>query len=177
MSAKNLISYVVSNQEDYIITYKDTQVKLCLGAAGTILEQKVTVTLREIMLEEGTYNDVMSGVHIDWDGQIGSNQGDDSDTKNEIDVIAMHGVVPLFISCKNGRVEDDELYKLETVANRFGGIHSKKFLIATYLNKRPKSLAAFMQRAEDMKIFLINDVHLLSEEKFKRTIKNLFARQ
>ena len=177
LNAKNLISYTIINEEDYIISYKNQQVKFCLITAGTILEQKVAVTAREIMLEEGIYNDVMSGVHIDWDGEISSNQSNDSDTKNEIDVIAMHGVVPLFISCKNGRVEDDELYKLETVANRFGGIHSKKFLIATYINKGPKSLAAFMQRAEDMKIFLINDVHLLSEEKFKRTIKNLFARQ
>ena len=177
LSAKNLISYVVCNNEDYAITYKNQQIKFCLGAAGTVLEQKVTVTAREIMLEEGIYNDVMSGVHIDWDGKIGDNSNDDNDTKNEIDVIAMHGVIPLFISCKNGRVDDDELYKLETVANRFGGIYSKKFLIATYLNKGPKSLAAFMQRAEDMKIFLINDVHRLSEEKFKRTIKNLISRQ
>ena len=177
LNAKNLISYVVCNNEDYTITYKNQQIKFCLGAAGTVLEQKVTVTAREIMLEEGIYNDVMSGVHIDWDGKIGDNSNDDNDTKNEIDVIAMHGVVPLFISCKNGRVDDDELYKLETVANRFGGIYSKKFLIATYLNKGPKSLAAFMQRAEDMKIFLINDVHRLSEEKFKRTIKNLISRQ
>lgn len=177
LNAKNLISYVVCNNEDYTITYKNQQIKFCLCAAGTVLEQKVTVTAREIMLEEGIYNDVMSGVHIDWDGKIGDNSNDDNDTKNEIDVIAMHGVVPLFISCKNGRVDDDELYKLETVANRFGGIYSKKFLIATYLNKGPKSLAAFMQRAEDMKIFLINDVHRLSEEKFKRTIKNLISRQ
>ena len=43
------------------------------------------------------------------------------ETKNEIDVMLMRGVVPVFVSCKNGAVKMDELYKLDTVAQRFGG--------------------------------------------------------
>ena len=37
---------------------------------------------------------------------------------NEIDVMMMHGMQPVFISCKNGSVETEELYKLLKTARR-----------------------------------------------------------
>lgn len=58
-----------------------------------------------------------------------------------------------FVS-KNGEVSDDELYKLNTVAERFGGEYSKKVLIAPYIDKRTDALAYFRQRAADIDIYL-----------------------
>ena len=85
----------------------------------------------------------------------------------------MKGMVPVFISCKNGQVGDDELYKLDAVANRFGSRHVKKVLIATYLGKKAQSMEYFRQRAKDMNITLIDGVHELDYDEFQRMIRNL----
>ena len=55
----------------------------------------------------------------------------------KIDVILMHGTTLLFISCKNGNIGEEELYKLHTVAERFGGPYVRKMLIATNLDRKP----------------------------------------
>jgi len=39
------------------------------------------------------------------------------------------GMVPFFVSCKNGNVDVNEIYKLHTVSTRFGGKYAKKILI------------------------------------------------
>ncbi len=178
LSNKNLVSFSVMNDEEFIITYKNKQIKRCLTTAGTILEQKIAVTAKSVMDEENNlfYNDVLSGVHIDWDGRLHQEKSKKKDIKNEIDIIAMRGITPVFISCKNGQVYDDELYKLETVATRFGGVYAKKVLIATYLGKEADSLAYFEQRAKDMGIELICGVNKITDDdKFRELIKGLIG--
>ena len=116
---------------------------------------KVFLSALEAQENDGskTYSDAMNGVYIDWDGEISAQQ-DGYDTRNEIDVIMMHGMVPVFVSCKNGYIDKEELYKLNTVATRFGGKYAKKVLIATSLNDSDSS-NYFRQRAEDMGIRLV----------------------
>ena len=94
-------------------------------------------------------------------------------TLHEIDVILMKGMIPVFVSCKNGNVEEDELYKLDTVASRFGGTYAKKVLIATKLGKKPGGVEHFKQRARDMKIHLIDGVHEFDDARFQKMIRNL----
>ena len=117
------------------------------------------------------YTAFKNGVYIDWDGKVAS--GDEKDTVNEIDVILMKGMIPVFVSCKNGNVEEDELYKLDTVASRFGGTYAKKVLIATKLGKKPGGVEHFKQRARDMKIHLIDGVHEFDDARFQKMIMNL----
>ena len=57
-------------------------------------------------------DDCLVGVHIDWDGTIHGGWG--RDTVNEIDVLALKGYIPTFISCKNGNVDQMALYKKST---------------------------------------------------------------
>ena len=106
-----------SDDDRSSFTYKNEQVKRCLTVAGRVLEMKVFLAALEAKEDNGTltYNDVMNGVYIDWDGDISTDQ-DGYDTENEIDVMMMHGMVPVFVSCKNGYVDKDELYKLHAVA-------------------------------------------------------------
>lgn len=86
----------------------------------------------------------------------------------------MKGLVPIFISCKNGYVDETELYKLNTVAERFGGPYAQKVLVATYFGKNTvDGHKYFVQRAKDMRIQLIENVHELSEEAFSKKIKNI----
>lgn len=144
----------------FSVEYKNKQVKYCLVTAGQVLEMKVYLAALEASEKDGsrTYNYVMNGVFIDWDGDIHTNKKE-YDTENEIDVMMMHGMVPVFVSCKNGFIEKDELYKLNTVTNRFGGKYAKKVLVATALDNSDYS-NYIRQRADDMNIRLVeNYIH------------------
>jgi hypothetical protein len=106
-----------------IVSYKNEQVKKCLTKAGQALEMKIYTTAKALLDKDGVpfYDDTLNGVVIDWDGEFHDESVEDIyDTENEIDVMLMHDVVPVFISCKNGTVTSDELYKLNTVADHYG---------------------------------------------------------
>ena len=175
LNKNGLIRYYRDQENLLSFVYKNEQVRKCLSKAGQVLELKVLVTALKVQQKDETlyYTDAMSGVYIDWDGKLHTISDEEKDTANEIDVILMKGLVPVFVSCKNGQVDDDELYKLDAVTNRFGGIYAKKVLIATYLGKKPTSMEYFRQRAKDMKIHLVEDVHKLNDDQFERMIKHL----
>ncbi len=158
------------------VTFKNDQVKRCLTKAGQVLEMIVYLMSLEAREEDGsyTYCDAMTGVCIDWDGRIHP-QGGAYDTENEVDVVLMHGMVPVFVSCKNGTVGIDELYKLNTVADRFGGRYAKKVLIATCLESNSSFDEYFRQRAADMKIDLVEEPQNMTGEELRRTMKNLWT--
>ncbi len=172
---KGLIYDLYLNSDTAEFRYKNSQVRRCLSKAGNILELKTLISANSIKEEDGTafYSDSCIQVSIDWDGKLENDYPAQKDTENEIDVVLMKELVPVFISCKNGSVNDDELYKLNTVASRFGGSYVKKVLIATHLGKKGDSAKHFRQRAHDMNIILIDDVHKMSNEEFKRRLKNI----
>ena len=117
--------------------FKNNNVKRCLTKSGTLLEFYVTLGALKMKDEKGEYiyNDVMTGVQIDWPHD-GNNE---IDIENEIDVILTRDLVPVFISCKNGAFTSEELYKFSVVAARFGGEYVKKVLVTPYINKKEAS--------------------------------------
>ena len=121
---------------------------------------------------ESTYNDVQTGVLIDWDNELHP-EALHIDVENEIDVIMMHGMLPVFVSCKNGEVQVDELYKLNTVANRFGGKYSKKVLIAPLLFGRDGT-ESLRERCREMNILLIDDVHKMDANELESLVSKLW---
>ena len=163
--------------EKYIsYRYKDPQVKRCLTKAGQALEMKIYSVAKSLRDDKGdyVYDDVLNGVCIDWDGDAEEN-GESIVVENEIDVMMTKGAVPVFISCKNGQVDVDELYKLNTVARRFGGDYAKKVLVTTALERSGGDFASFFRdRAEDMGIRLLENVQHYSESELERAIKNLW---
>jgi len=154
-------------------SFKSGAAKELLEKSGNILEMMVYKTAATLKNNNGAphYTDLMRSVIIDWDGKVGSNKT--GDTKNEIDCIFMKNLVPVFISCKGGDIEEAELYKLDAVANRFGGKYAKRVLISTNHGKDEISAAYFRKRAEDMNITLLENVHLLNAGEFSNTIKEL----
>ncbi len=121
----------------YSFSYRNTSIKSCLWDAGCPLELHVYQQWKEQAA------DCMMGVHLDWDGAIDNVSG--RDVLNEIDVLALQGNIPTFISCKSGKLDGDDvlhaLYELETVARRFGGKYARRVLSvvnapgATYLER------------------------------------------
>lgn len=190
-----LITYGEDNSFDILhIKFKNEQVKLCLTKAGNILELKTYLTCKKIMEERpDEFADCMTGVTIDWDGvihdeakslqeynilNVKQKQENIEDTVNEIDVVLMRGMIPYFISCKNGKISNEELYKLYTVRDKFGKDFGKTLLVTTDFDKSDKEyiLEYISQRAEDMGIKILKNVHLLSDEEFKTELsRTLFS--
>ena len=85
----------------------------------------------------------------------------------------MHGMIPIFVSCKNGAVDMDELYKLNTVAEQFGGSYSKKVLVATALDDSVQS-EYFRMRANDMNIRLVENIQNMTEPEINKTLRLLW---
>lgn len=111
----------------YSFIYKSQTVKDCLWEGGSILELHTYLDFKK------QSDDCKIGVHIDWDGVVHAGNG--MDVVNEIDVLALKGNTPAFISCKSGRMDSDKalhaLYELETVSKYFGGRYAKKVLAIT----------------------------------------------
>ena len=185
-SAKGIIAYLLKNglltyfeddETTVTISYKNEQVKKCLTKAGQALEMKIYVTAKDILDKDGTpvYDDALNGVVIDWDGEFHDESVEDEyDTENEIDIMLMHDIVPVFISCKNGIVTADELYKLNTVAERFGGQYSKKVLVAPSISDFGEQGMYLRQRAKDMNIKLIEGVQDIDDVELEKKLRNLW---
>lgn len=168
------------DEESFFVTFKDEQIKKCLTKAGQVLEMKMSVLMMQAKDKKGNpiYDDVVNGVYIDWDGKL-QDQTDTPDTANEIDIMAMRGTIPIFISCKNGKVFMEELFKLNSVAERFGGQYAQKILLAPGLYKSELPQYEYLfQRAEDMHIRVIDsirhDLNELSDEKIIKIFTNLW---
>lgn len=149
-------------------TYLDPVQRYCIQKAGNVLEIKTLLEGRSV-LEDGRpfFHDCRMSVSIDWDGVVHKSYEKEPETRNEIDVILMHGTTPLFISCKNGTIADDEPYKLDTVAARFGGPYVKKMLVAadpTAVNR------ALGQRIQDMGIRPVTNVTEMSHAEWRQTL-------
>lgn len=161
--------------ENHILSfkYKNEQVHNCILKAGNILELYVCNLLEEIRSEsEISYGDIRMGVIVDWDGIIHDAASSARDTKNEIDLMATYGMTPIFISCKNGEVNKDDIYELSAVAEKFGGEFSKKLLITTFVSADEDKKKYIKQRAIDLKVDIIDGVDKLERDKFKKELRS-----
>lgn len=150
--------------------FKNNMIKKIIGKAGNILELHVY----EVATRDGyLFTDAIIGAHIDWDGEIHSMENPGYDTINEIDVILMKNVCPIFISCKNGKVGGSALHELETVSRKFGGKYARKALVLGKGCDNTTGTQYFKQRARDMHIWIIDDVFRLSDEQLLNRLKRI----
>lgn len=161
--------------DSFFIKYKNEQVKRCLTKAGMALEMKIYLTALGMHDKDGkrSFCDVMNGVCIDWDGKIPA-PDDTVNVENEIDVMMMRGLVPTFVSCKNGFVQIEELYKLSTVAEQFGRRYARRALVATSLDVESEFGRYFCERAERMGVVLITGVQDMTDEQIQEAIFKIY---
>ena len=129
--------------------------------------------MRAILTDEGEplYQDINVGVVIDWDTE---EEDEAYRTINEIDVLAMKDMIPVFISCKNGNFDENELYKLNTVAERFGGKYAKKVLVATKLDKFGLKSDFLKARMRDMDIKYIENLANMTDSEIEQALRFLW---
>ncbi len=157
LQRNGLIQGLVFTPGQIAFSFKNDQVKRALTNAGRVLELFVAVVARETTDDAGApfFTDVMTGVTIDWDGKLETVK---KDVDNEIDVLLMKDMIPIFVSCKNGKnFGSDELYKLSLVAERFGGQYAKQILVATQLDDM-KNGQDLTERAKAMHIHVVSDL-------------------
>ncbi|KIR01298.1 hypothetical protein P261_00112 [Lachnospiraceae bacterium TWA4] len=168
------------NNHTYI-TFKNSQIKNCLTTAGMILELKIYLLCCDLVHSLG--GDCLTGVTIDWDGDddFGATKkylsdwkdpNSTIDTINEIDILVNWRLTSYFISCKNGRFNSEELYKLSSVCNKFSGGYGKKIIVTTdSIFSLGEARNTLLQRAVDMEIFIIEDIHNKTDEEIKKELR------
>jgi len=174
LSSCGFIKDLVITEHTLSYKYKSNDIKECLSKAGLLLELFIMIKATALKNEDGSsyYTDALTGVMIDWnDEEI----EDRRPVRNEIDVLLVKGLVPVFVSCKNGEVEVDELYKLSTVANRFGGKCAKKVIIAPSIDEMGKKAEYIAERANEMGIKIIKDFDEFTDGKLNSVLKNLYC--
>lgn len=173
LAGHGLVQGLWEDAEGLRFTYKNQQILHILEKSGTALELYVTTVARGLIDDdERVYNDALSGVWLDWDGV--SQPPFVPDVYNEVDVLLMHGATPVFISCKSGMMEVDELYKLSTVANRFGDKYARMALVTTSLSDLGDKGKYIRARAREMGITVVDDVDSLSERELERSLATLW---
>lgn len=153
-----------------VFRWKNQMIRKVIAKAGNMLELHVyEVATRENYI----FTDAIIGAHIDWDGEVHSLSHPGYDTMNEIDVILMKGVCPIFISCKSGKAGGHALHELETVSRKFGGKYAHKALVLARACDDTVGTQYFKQRARDMGIWIIDDVFRLSDEQLANKLKRI----
>ena len=155
------------------LVFKNDQVKRCLTVSGQILELIIAIRMKNLKNQDGSplYHDVTVGAFIDWDQIDEANQ---YRIINEIDILAMKDAIPIFISCKNGNFDENELYKLSTVAERFGSKYSKKVLVATKLDKFGLKSDFLRARMKNMGIRCIENMTSANDSQIEQILRSLW---
>ena len=126
--------------------------------AGNLLEMLTYASI----LDSGCFTDCRTGIELDREG---ADKRRRSGPYNEIDVLALRGHIPYFISCKNTHVENDYLYEILTMTRYYGGAYAVPVLVTSVPSRSP-----LRARAKEMGIRLIDDVHEMSAEVFAQTL-------
>jgi len=154
----NVLTDLTEEGKCYSFRFKNNMIKNVVTKTGNILELHVYEVATRIPT---SFTDAVISAVIDWDG----NTTKSADTQNEIDVILMRNVAPIFISCKSGHCDSKALHELETVTSRFGGKYAKKVLIMSVPADTTVSGASFFkQRAKDMHIWVLDNVYEMSDD-------------
>lgn len=136
--------------------FKDSQIRTWLRDIGSVLE----LYTYKACLDAGIFNDVMTSAIVDWEGD---HQQDN--VTNEIDVMTMEGIFPVFISCKTCAITTEALNELAILRDRFGGEAAKAVIVTT---QRCRSITR--HRAAELNIGVI-DLDDLKEGRLSDTIK------
>ncbi len=106
--------------ENFSFRFADLQIRAWLRDIGSVLE----LYTYKVCLDSGLFQDLVTSAVVDWEGS-----GEQGAVTNEIDVMAMRGVLPVFLSCKTGEVATEALNELAVLRDRFGGKSAKAAIL------------------------------------------------
>lgn len=109
-------------------SFRDAQIRTWLRDVGSALE----LYTYKACMDTGVFDDVVTSAVVDWQGD---NQPDN--VTNELDVMATHGIMPIFISCKTCDVKTEALNELAILRDRFGGEIARAAIVTAERGRTP----------------------------------------
>lgn len=144
-----LIRNLKTEENKISFTFKSALVRFWLRDVGSALETKVYMECAR----SGIFDDVCLSAVVNWESrERGSKQ-----VTNEIDVMAVRGVKPVFISCKATEIKTEALNELSILRDRFGGEGSLA-VIVTSVPLSSRGSRAMLARAQELNIRVISAV-------------------
>ena len=152
LARAELILDLSISEEHVSFRFPDTMVRFWLRDIGAVLELQVF----RACLSAGCFDDVVLSAVVNWQG--GFSQRDS--VTNEIDVMAVRGIHPVFISCKTSEIRTEALNELAILRDRFGGKGSRAIIVTSHT--ATKSRSPMRLRAAELGIEVIewSDIRL-----------------
>ena len=123
LSDAGLIRDLVLTDDSVSFFFADDTVRFWLRDIGAVLELEVF----KACIEAGCFDDVVLSAVVNWR----SADGKRDTVTNEIDVMAVRGVQPIFISCKTSDIRTEALNELAILRDRFGGEDSRAMIVTS----------------------------------------------
>lgn len=145
------------------LTFADETSLRYLTSQGTWLELYVYITAKK----SGRFHDCQMSVVIDWDGVFQKRDN----VINEIDVILMRGIRPVFISCKTSVPTAENLNEIELYAKKLGGSQAVAMLVTT--TSVQKEAPIVFHRAQELDVLLVEREQLLEPKGLTRILESI----
>ena len=152
LEEKDLIRDLQIEEDHVHFSFPDEIVRFWLRDIGAVLELKVFRSC----LEAGCFQDVVFSAVVNWEG--GTTQR--NAVTNEVDVVAVWGIQPLFISCKTNEIRTEALNELAIIRDRFGGKGSRAMIVTSA--NATRSRAVMRMRADELGIEVVEWGDLIS---------------
>ena len=162
LAKAGLILDLKMNEEGMSFRFPDETVRFWLRDIGAVLELQVF----RACLEAKCFDDVVLSAVVNWQG----NAIQRDSVSNEIDVMAVQGIQPVFISCKTSEIKTEALNELAILRDRFGGKNSRAIIATSGM--ATKNRAPMRSRAARLSIEVVEWEDL----SFDRLVARLKAR-
>ncbi len=152
LAEQRLIEELKLDGERVSFRFPDETVRFWLRDMGSVLELQVY----RACLEAGCFDDTILSAVVNWRSDDPRGQA----VTNEIDVMCVRGVTPLFISCKTCEIKTEALNELAILRDRFGGKASRAAIVTSASATRSRRV--MLKRAAELNIDVIEweDVEL-----------------
>ena len=139
-------------EDAVVFRFPDETVRFWLRDIGSVLELRVY----RACLAAKCFDDVVLSAVVNWQGGASQRDG----VTNEIDVVAVRGIQPVFISCKTCEIRTEALNELAILRDRFGGKGSRAVIATSAPATRSRS--PMRRRAAELGIEVVewNDLAL-----------------
>ena len=132
-------------EDELRFRFPDETVRFWLRDIGAVLELQVF----RACLAANCFDDVVLSAVVNWQGGTSQRDG----VTNEIDVVAVQGIQPVFISCKTSEIRTEALNELAILRDRFGGKGSRAIIATSAL--ATKNRGPMRRRAAELEIEVI----------------------
>lgn len=162
LAEAGLILDLQTDDDGLRFRFPDETVRFWLRDVGSVLELQVY----RACLEAKCFDDVVLSAVVNWQG----NAIQRDSVTNEIDVMAVQGIQPVFISCKTSEIKTEALNELAILRDRFGGKGSRAVIATSGMATRNR--APMRRRAAQLDIEVVE----WDDLRFDRLVARLKAR-